>query len=642
LDWNDWQECLLEEFRAGPGRPVFFYADDDVLTQLGGEEGPHSLAAAVRASLVNFGDPYDSIFRRAVKAKLKNPEQPPPTLPLLALSVLAATRMEGTAGVAQNAYYHRLFEVAGVSPGSDLGLSMKRDFDTVAMLWRQFDTWMHTAAGQQFGVSTIRLINNHLKRIGYPLSQALLRRADRNILTHLWAALGHDTSANLPSEDLVQHLRRWMRSRRGLSKQFCDTVEGIADDAIPEFGKALQDAAKGWDGVVLSRSGREMHEAVLAVQPTLTKDWKAVWIIGTVNGAVSVPLRAADLLDMPTVYSDGGQEWAGISDGLALLTWDSLGGYWASAARMLPGANHALIWHPTLLDAVKNFVGRSCNSGSIKPRKLAPDGVGFIENVRFLTDKEITDSLAAAGLTGIRVAGTTSPRLSLSDGLKVTNALHNAIYIHGGEPDLAIPPGDEAFVPVQLDGSTLRDLPRGVLSPLRSFTEDLAPGPHTLESDDGSVEFETISPGEFVVQPGLRIESGALPELSLTAPSPVPDQFGTRLVIVKRHRDNTWLLGPAGHIRVLTDPPLPPYWDRLVADLVDPLHYLVVRKECEGWLVQQKFNHFYVDQLVDTMPDLEIDGRATNRGLWVDVLRMSANFCDQPKWQDLLTEADVR
>ena len=642
MDWNDWQKCLLKEFRAGPGRPVFFYADDDVLKQLGGEEGPDSLAAAVRDSLVNFGDPYGNIFRRAAKAKLNNPEQPPPTLPLLALSVLAATRMEKTAGVAPNAYYHRFFEVSGVAPTSFLGISIKQHFDTVAMLWKQFDTWMKTPAGQKFGISTIRPINSHLTRIGYPLSQALLRRTDRNTLTLLWSALGQDTAASLSGDELVRHLRRWMRTNRGLSKQFIDTVAGLDDKTVAEFGKALQDAAKNWDGVVLSRSGQEMHEAVLAVQPTPAQNWKAVWIIDTATGAQSVPLKAADLLEMPVVYSSDGQEWTGISDGLAVLTWDSLRGCWVNTGRMLPGANHALVWHPSLSDAVKKFVGRSCNSGNLKPRKITPDCIGFVEDIRFFTDKEIRDSLAAAGLTGIRVAGTTSPRLSLSDGLKITNAIHGAIYIHGGEPDLAIPPGDEAFLPVQLDGGPLTGLPRGVLSPLRSLAEQLSPGSHILESDDGRVEFETISPGEVVVEPGPRVASGALPEMVLSAPSAVPDRFGERLVIIKRRRDATWLLGRGGHIREMREPRLPSYWDRLLAGQADPLHYTVVRMECEGWLVQRKNNEFYVDQLIDETADLVINDSMTNRDLWINVLGAAADFCAQPRWLDLVTEAGVR
>ncbi len=641
MDWERWQECLLEEFRAGPGRPVFLYADDDVLTQIGGEDGPESLAAAVLTRLVNFGDPYHQIALMSARKKLDSPDQPPPTLPLLALTVLAATRMERTAGVAPNAYYHRWFEVTGVSPVSPLGVAMKQHFDSVADLWQQFDRWMKTRAGQDFGVSTIRQINDHWTRIGYPLSQALLRRTDRNVLTLLWSAIGKDSSASLSGEDLVQHLRRWMRSSRGLSKQFCDTVVGLNDKTIPEFGKALQDAARNWDGVVLSRSGREMRDALLAVQPTLNEAWKAVWIIDAVGGTVSVPLKAIDLLEMPAVYSDDGQEWVGLSDGLAVLTWDSLRGCWISTGRMLAGSNHALVWHPSLSEAVRAFVGRSCNSGKLKPRKLT-DGVGFLDDVRFLTDKEIADSLAFAGLAGIRVAGTTSPRLSLSDGLRISNSLHRAIYIHGGEPDLAIPPGDDPFMRVRLDSGPWTELQRGVLSPLRSFTENLASGHHTLESPDGCVEFETVSPGEVVIQPGPRIGSDFLPEMSLSAANAASDSFGTRLVMIKRHRTHTWLLGKDGHIRLLADPPLPPYWDQLLADKVDPLHFLAVRKECEGWLVQQKFDQFFVEQLVESMSVLVSVGLTVDRDTWTEVLQAAAPFCDRPDWRTLLKEAGIQ
>jgi len=197
-------------------------------------------------------------------------------------------------------------------------------------------------------------------------------------------------------------------------------------------------------------------------------------------------------------------------------------------------------------------------------------------------------------------------------------------------------------LPVQLDGGPLTGLPRGVLSPLRSLAEQLLPGHHVLESQDGQVEFETISPGEVVVEPGPRVASGALLEMELSATSAGHDRFGERLVVIKRHRDETWLLGRDGHIREVREPRIPNYWDLLLAGQAHPLHYTVVRRESEGWLVQRKNNEFFIDQLIDEISDLVIDDSMTDRDLWINVLGAAADFCAQPKWLELVTEAGVR
>ena len=626
---------------GGTGQPVFLYVDDDVLTDLAGEQGAKDLGLTVRNALGPTGDVYRPIHLRAAKTWRRTDDAPPPTLPLLAVTVLAATRMERGSGTSANAYYKRLWEVVGVPASDPLAEHMRRDFDTAAILWQQFDEWL-SAGGHEFGVSTIRLVDAHRTRIGYPLSQALVRKTDRNVLTRLWAVLGREVAAELSGDELVEHLQRWMRTDRGFSRQFVETVEQLNHKTRRDFAEALQEAAQRWDGVVRTKSGKHMHEARLAVQPTLSGQWKPVWIVNAPDSAAAVVLKGDDLIYRPVVYSSAGEEWTGISDGVAVLRWDSLQGCWLAVDRMLAGVPHALIWHRVKASAVREFVARSLGSGTLRPQSLARD-VSFIENVRFASDAEIAEALKVAELTGIRLAGSTSPRLSIDDGLRVTNPLQKAIFIHGGEPDLAIPPGSGSGLTVRLDNSTSTTFMRGVLVPLRAMSAEIRPGHHVLESEEGSVQFETISPGKVVITPGPRDEVSVIPEMSGAVTTGDNDYFGKLLVFAKRHRAETWLVGPAAQIRHVAEPLPPPYWKRVLPEAITPLHFLISRRKFEGWLIQRKDDSYFVDEVVALPPDLPPDPDAViDEELWLRLLESSAHACETQGWRNLLKAAGVQ
>lgn len=641
MDWQGWQDTFASEFRAGPGQPVFLYVDDDLLSDLAGEGAAEDLGDAVRTALGTTGDVYRPILRRATDTWCRTDENPPPTLPLLALTVLAATRMERRGRSTSNAYYKWLWEAAGVSPKDPLAAKMRREFDTVATLWRQFDGWLKEG-GSDYGVSTIRLVDQQRTLIGYPLSQALLRKTDRNVLTRLWAALGRDVATTLSGDELVSYLRRWMRSDRGLSRQFIDTVERLDERTLPEFAEVLHEAARRWDGIVRSKSGSRLHEAVLAVQHESAGGWKLVWIVGAPSARTTVDLKSSDLMSRHVVYSAGGEEWTGVGDGVVVLRWDDFQGCWLAADRMLPGVPHAMVWHPEKTEAVKKFVTRSVSAGTLRPQKVTSGGVSFIEDIRFNTDSEIRDALTFSGLTGIQLAGSTAPRLALSDGLRVSNQLYKSVYIRGGEPDLAIPPGEDRGLSISIDRSEPTTFSRGVVVPLRIMSGGIPAGHHTLESAEGTLEFETVDPGHLLAI-GSRNADVAESAVNDSLAAEVIDTFGPRLVLAKRNRDQTWLVGPAGHIREVREPTRPSYWLRLLGHQATALHFLCLRLSHEGWLVQRKGDQFSVDEIVAVPPDVMPDKKShTNDVLWRRILELSARNCSAEGWQKLLAYAGIQ
>src|SRR5437868_9852929 len=96
-DW--WQTRLGEDFFGTDQaeRPLLFFIDDDEAERLHStaEEGIDDLCAAVAREAIGWsGSPFRRIYQRVLTWRWSAREEPPPCLPLLAVCVLAATRMQ--------------------------------------------------------------------------------------------------------------------------------------------------------------------------------------------------------------------------------------------------------------------------------------------------------------------------------------------------------------------------------------------------------------------------------------------------------------------------------------------------------------------------------------------------------------------
>ena len=101
---------------------------------------------------------------------------PPFTAFLCALSI-AAERMRSDSNFSANNYYQRLFEILGVD---DEGTRKKLRSSAryTRWFWRALNQWLEDH-DHRFGRPTARTVNNAWKYVGYAVSQALIRDADR-------------------------------------------------------------------------------------------------------------------------------------------------------------------------------------------------------------------------------------------------------------------------------------------------------------------------------------------------------------------------------------------------------------------------------------------------------------------------------
>jgi hypothetical protein len=188
LTYDQWQEGFEEEFFAGRyvGRPFWFYVDDDVVNAVAAASGEASgLRELERLGHSYAGGGAGGIFSGNVQQRCRawssGPRtSPPPVLPVLALTVLAATQMQSADGVSQANYYRRLRALLDLPAGA----GEPRGFsDNVVPFWRLLRDWAQQNEGR-IGRLLIPA-DPRPAYVGFPISQAVWRQADSDHLARL-------------------------------------------------------------------------------------------------------------------------------------------------------------------------------------------------------------------------------------------------------------------------------------------------------------------------------------------------------------------------------------------------------------------------------------------------------------------------
>ena len=168
------------------------------------------IGQAVAQTLVNGhgGGPYAWHIRRLGDwLKSGRCDTPPFTAFLCALSI-AAERMRGDANFSANNYYQRLFEVLGVND-EETRRKLRSSARYTRRFWRALNQWLEDH-DHRFGRPTARPVNNVWKYVGYAVSQALVRDADRKKLRDMFVQFGFSPHEKLSEAEIQLHLADWM------------------------------------------------------------------------------------------------------------------------------------------------------------------------------------------------------------------------------------------------------------------------------------------------------------------------------------------------------------------------------------------------------------------------------------------------
>lgn len=650
-EYEEWQNLLSTVFLPQREGPAVFFIDDDELARhySKGKDAAVDLAQAVssRLRIANGRSMFAFVVRDFEDWKRGSRLHAPPVLPVIALTVLAATRMRSDAEARSTNYYLRLAQVLAPEADAEAVESLRRHlrdgdaFLDVVEMWRGLHAWIEDQNGV-VGTSTIR-DHTHLQRIGYPLSQALVRQSDRMILTRFFQALEFTSSA-VPSPSVVlEALDIWTTaSHNRLSDAFMHAL-GDSDLRLL-LANVVQAHAQAWDGQVLTSEGRQLVAMRLSID---LDSWQVRWLFPIpLGGPEMLNIRAPGSNREIRLVDDGGLDYytvqnaPGVNADLLLsgirflgdefsaeflpapvlfLCADPETGAWSSVQSMIPFEEHLVAVSSALVTEFKLALSEAAAEGwqIIMQRKsvLLP-GYALFRNVRFTNGQALARALSR--LPGIRHVGVTPavPRARLTYGLPIALSMSGTHYLVGGEPDLLLPSAtDPRTVLVTLDGRRQQLQANGFPLELRHFVSDV--GRHVVNADGQELSFTTLEEGPDAGQPLGTATIGWTEDGRIADQSQEFAVVGARAtlteemapVLVRRRRDESWLLHHDGRIEELAEPALPSFLSTADVELHLPRWELSAPASAR-WLAQRRGPRWRVTEVGPSDPreyNLDID-----------------------------------
>ncbi|KAA3655115.1 MAG: hypothetical protein DWQ04_33650 [Chloroflexi bacterium] len=264
--YDQWNLALAKHFynESQAGKPVYLQVDDEVLRCIAPElgipqdDGRAAFVAAVRYRSRLNDDPFFRFFRYGYweRTELKaDPTTPPPFIAFLGFCVLAAFDMASDENISRSNYYVRLQDL--------LGVKRPKKFDDVGELWERLNQWLDKDLEQKHGKATASYVNH--RHVGYPISQALLRTADRQKLPDFFLSCDLE-----PDEDWVtpeQFKNELLLEVAKYTWPFTNRVKRVFDkknkDAMTLIAQMVYAEYEGWDG----RSTEEIRSGIQPIEP---------------------------------------------------------------------------------------------------------------------------------------------------------------------------------------------------------------------------------------------------------------------------------------------------------------------------------------------------------------------------------------
>ena len=245
------------------GRPVYLDMDEDVLGNVASEAGfepsqaADQLTEAVRGTLYLEASEEPVFWQHTEKLRLwrygLGPGRekddvlgPPPVLGLLAVLTLAAEEMGGDSAFAANAYYPRLFRLLRVDDSNQQRRIESAYRKQAENLWRGLNEWLSATDGR-FGSPTAYALSH--RYVGLPMSQALVRSADRQQFPLLFHRFGLPPGGEISPADMERLIDSWLQMRP------CPVSKSL--ESLWQRGQARERIAsvaavelRSWDGAL--------------------------------------------------------------------------------------------------------------------------------------------------------------------------------------------------------------------------------------------------------------------------------------------------------------------------------------------------------------------------------------------------------
>lgn len=638
-----WQNAFAEAFLADQSGALVFFVDDEELRHIAPDldDPAADLALAVRdTSSSTPGAYFSRVDRQHRLWKLGNRSTPPPTLPVLALTVLAATRMHSDQHALSTNYYWRLAESIHPEAGQMQLIELRDEvagpaFQDIVDMWRSLDEWVTSQCGR-VGTSTIRT-HERLTRVGYPQSQALLTRADRAQLTSFFTAFNLSQTRLPDHRTLLQALDVWTtRTQNRLSETF---MAGLRDENMRGLIAVVVLAfASAWDGFVITREGRRRIGIRLGID---LEEWLTEWLFPVQHGVES-PLvldgitSSAEPVSLthnppyayyvaehcppvtPELVRQGwhlrGRHFAAEFPKAQVLIFaeDAQTGAWSTTAGITPFETHVIAAISSESAAVARVLERAAEEGWTPRRQganaLLP-GFSLFQDVRFKNDEALRAALdQEPGLRRLGLAPTLVPRARFVRGLPLDRGLAPNHYLLGGEPDILLPT-PEAPDTIVLSLNGVEDLLPTNGFPFEVRRLGYPEGDIDVIADGQSLRF-TLR-GESAIDatpPGTGAlgwsERGAITTSMETARivgAVASGPTDASVVLARRGRDETWLLLDGGEATRCIEPGMPTFAQGAGLSF-EPAYFEVRINRSAQWLAQRTGSNWQLSKLAPGAP----------------------------------------
>ena len=405
--------ALFGEDKAG--EPVYTLAEPGTLARINEAAGllgepVAAFCAAVRSTL-NLDTTGIATLRWHQMASAqhgRNPMNTPPSLPLMVVLTLAAEQMQADSDMAAHNYYGRLHPLLAVPEARQDNLV--HDYRVCAeVIWGSLNAWLEAWEGER-GVPTAYALGS-MRYIGLPMSQAVVRRYDREGLAEVFAAEGLPPGFRMGAPDMELVLDPYAtKVPTPLSSQLrrlwtnSSARERIVQAACLEL-ESWTGVARHGDGHVSSRAGtrlvaylrtfpRKMIELNLAMPVPVEGPGRLTF--HTSDGEVQVPtvagptgtmrLATTDLLSAESLLSDviTGNSEAGGSvvqrrpRRVLPLRWDELQGCFVEVERVALGEDNLVLSMVDAKHRVEALLGTCARPGWERLEEVAGLPQGWI------------------------------------------------------------------------------------------------------------------------------------------------------------------------------------------------------------------------------------------------------------------------
>lgn len=660
MDYDEWQLTLSAEFFSMNRRdePVIMFLNDEELARICPflQDPVGSLRSAVLAELRQTDKPavFEPVERRVTSWRKGPQDQPPPCLPLLALTVIAGSRMRHDGTFSAAAYYPRLIDLMTTGTNRVTAIGVKKHFNVVAEMWETVDAWIERRS-DIVGPSTIRT-HETFNRIGYPLSQTVMKASDQDRLSEFFDRLRVDPNSMPVPEQLLALLQLWLDKPRGFSPAFVDLVQKGSGNALllAVISKLASEQSVG----AAAATSRVRLDLCMRIDPV---NWSVDWVIpidprletdefrqdGGSHFTINTPEYgsvydvAAGSLPQGVVLINRRFKAAGSRAVLTkkvhqmwILRIDPLSGHWQSVPYTVPDEVHLFVVADADVAEMDELLSKSAASGYWKLRGQVFPGWAVYVDVSLVEPIDLSATGAFNGL-GQLLKSSPNSKPRLANGLELRTDVGGRHYLLGGEPDVQLPEESvEKYVHIILDKRLpgTRVKANGSLFPLR-LAGPFAEGKHAVTVAGHALEFFVHSTGSAARWEAAHVDD----QDDVLPPCLVPDSRALKYVLCRRGRDAAlWFITPSGLVRRNAEPPIPSFITEL--GFPESYQWKASIPEDATWVLPEQAGKFLQPQRITAEPPNfgSIDGHA--RAFWRRAARETIDNTDRV-WRSYLSQS---